>query len=212
MAVADQLALFGASVSPNSTYGYAGALFPIKTSLGEPGFLLRLWASGIQFDYDAGTPVGEVRARGPEFETALGHLWVFGNTSLAFYGSLKYRSIRLNPDDPSSDTARQHFGLGVQAELTQRFTPAWGYSLIAGYTALVKNYWTRLRPYRNVGQLSLGPELIFSGGDEYVDNRCGAFLDGIPLGPLRLGISGGVERERGKGNDPYGALSLSFLF
>ena len=208
---ADSLVLAGGSASPNSVYGYLGALLPVGTDLGQPGFVARLWASGLRFDYDSAS-VGEVRGRGPEFEAALGHLWAFGDNRLTFYAGVKYRHIHLQPKDPDSDAERRHWGVSTQLDLYQRFSQSWGLSAIAGYTALVHDYWIRARPTFNAGPVTWGPEAIFAGGDEYTDNRYGLFVDRIPLGALQLGISGGVEREHGRGTDPYGAISLAIVF
>ena len=210
--MAEQLALAGGSGSSNSTYEYLGWIAPLGGGLGEPGFRARLWLAGIQFNYDAAGNLGEVKGRGGEFEGALGHMWTLGDTSVTFYGSLKYRSIKLHPSDPDSDTEHQHFGVGVQGEFEHRFSQDWGLTGIALYTALVKNYWSRLRPHWNTSELQLGPEFIFSGGDQYTDNRYGIFVEGLPLGRLRLGLSGGAEYQRRKNTAAYGSLGLSLLF
>jgi hypothetical protein len=206
------LALFGTGGSANTAYVYSGLILPFSGNLGDNGLRLRLWAAGTRFEYEADEPLAEVDAWGPDLEAAVGYHWDFGHSSLNLYTGVKYRALDLDPEDPDTELENENVGPTSHVEIWHSLTEDFGFSLLSSYTAFISDYWVRLRPYGILSEHSLGPEFVFSGGEQYDHQRLGAFIDGFQLGFATLGFSAGAERERGGDVSPYGTLSVSFVF
>lgn len=132
-------------------------------------------------------------------------------TNIIAYTNVVFRNIELEPDDPDNVSADENIGALLQLELNHDFGYCWDTSLMGSYTVVFDEYWARLRPgYRLDHNLTIGPELIALGGDNYDKQRFGVFVKGFNFGDFRLGVAAGAER-RGKSGavGPYGGVFMS---
>ena len=203
--------------------GTSGPFVPINGDLDADGWLVRLWVEGQTFDYDTeliGVPGDtEIDADGYGLEAAVGYQWsdVFGDGSsqASVYIGGKYRDLDLDPNDPGSDADNEDTGVKGQLELTSEVSDAWNVSLIGSYTHNIEDYWVRLRPgYRYSDSLTIGPEFVALGGDEWDKQQVGLFSDGYEFfAGTTLGFNAGAEREAS--TDDYHAylgVSLAYRF
>lgn len=212
----DILALSGLDVATDGDiYGYVGAIIPLNESgkLGETGWLLRLWGSGQSFDYKRGA-LPKIDATGGSGEILIGRALIArGNTWFNVYLGYVFRAFNTSPDDPNTSLDRHH-GAKVQGEFRSDIGNEWGIELIAQYIAFHDTYWTRFRPYARVtDNISIGPEITPSGGEEWDNLRFGGFVAGIPVGKARLGFNAGGQRNvRRKTWNAYFGVNVSLLF
>ncbi len=212
--MADSLLLGGYNGSSlDSQYGYIGAIIPIGGGLWDQGWRVKLWGDYVSFDYDktdlaTGTK-GEIDADGFGGNLGIGYRWnMSAETNVTAYASVVYRDLDLDPDDPDNDD--DDVGARMALELNHDFGNRWSTSMMGSYTAVMDSYWARMRPgYQTNGNYVVGPEVVVLGGDEFDKQRFGAFISGINLGSMKLGLKAGVELDDGD-TGGYGGLSLSY--
>lgn len=213
-AAEEKTALFLAGytgASDDTGYGYVGSVFGLGTTLDRNGFLLRLWADGVFYDYEsAGTTFD---GDGYGFEAALGYHRFFGSSRITGYVGPDYRHVDIDPEDPDSDTDGDDVGAKLQGEASLAFTDDGGVDAIAAYSVGLDEYFLRLRPYFRLDSgLSIGPEAVALGGLKYDRQQYGVYLAGINLGAASLGIKGGVDIDRDNDASPYYGVSLAYRF
>ncbi len=210
---AEVLGLAGFNGSEESLYGYIGVIIPINTTLAEEGFRVRLWGNYQDYEYDGnigGTPTS-FDADGFGGSASLGYRWNFASTHVSAYAGVAFRDIDIEPEDPSSDTEDDDVGARFALELNHKLTSNVDASLIGNYTAVFDDYWVRLRPgYTFANGLKFGPEVIVQGDDDFDKQNYGAFLDGMKLGNIKVGIHGGYEDA--DDDSAYAGISLSTVF
>ena len=206
------LFLAGYSGSSDDTgYGYVGGVFGLGTTLDRSGFLLRLWADGVFFDYESAGKTFDGDGYG--FEAELGYQQFFGNSRITGYVGPNYRHIDIDPEDPDNDSEGDDVGAKLQGEASLAFTDDAGVDAIAAYSVGLDEYFFRLRPYFRLNSgLSVGPEAVALGGDKYDIEQYGVYLSGIKLGAASLGIKGGVDIDRDGDAEPYYGVSLAYFF
>lgn len=214
----DILLLAGVDVGTrNNIYGYGGVITPIpwlgnRGSLGEDGFLFRLWGFGQNFKYSRET-LRSVEATGGGVEVGLGYQIVRPGWRVSGYASYAFRSLDLSPDDARSDIRRRH-GVRLQLEGQVDLFSSLGIEAIGSYVVNWNNYWTRVRPYYRVsGDLRVGPEFTFLGGSEFDRQRFGGHVAGLALGPANFSFAAGGDRDSRKDVwSAYFNVGASFLF
>jgi len=215
VATAETLLLGGFSGSEDSNYGYIGAVIPVNSTLGDEGFRVRLWGEYQEYDYDGnigGTPTSfDADGFGGNF--SVGYQWNFQSTTIAAYAGVALRDIDISPTDPSSDTEDDDVGARFQLEIYPQLSSNIDAALIGTYTAVFDSYWVRLRPgYKLPNGLKIGPEITVLGDDNFDKQKYGAFLSGIKLGNVKVGINAGYEDDDDDDGSAYGGISLSTVF
>lgn len=223
-ASAENLYLAGFSGNDDSDYyGYIGAIIPaFGSTLADDGWRFRFWGSYLAFEYDGlsaggatGTPT-TFEGNGLGAEAAMGYRWSFSakGKSTTYIG-LTWRDIDVDPTDPGSNVENHNLGLKIQEEINYQLTNNIDVSLIASYTGAYDDaIWGRFRPgYTLNNGWKIGPEVILISGEVFDKQRYGAFLSGIKLGNLGIGISAGNEEEASTSDSAfYGAIGLSLVY
>lgn len=211
---ADNLILGGFNGSTSgSQYGYLGAVIPIKSSLSDEGFRLRLWGNYLAYEYDQ-TRAIEIEADAFGAEAALGYRWKFEQTNVTGYLGGVYRDTDLDPDDPGNSSADEDFGLKFQLEVNHEINNVWSANVMGSYTTNFDSYWSRFRPgYKLSNGLKIGPEISLLGGEVWDKQKVGAYIKGFKFGDVGFGLSAGVERTASEnGVEPYAGIALYSVF
>lgn len=207
--------VFGAfDTTGRDHFGVGGFVHGLNRDLGKDGFLIQGMGAGGRFAYVGAGPQ-LFRATGGLFRIGGGYQMHFQWARVALYAGYQYRSFSVSPDDPDSQLARKKHGAYFQTDGFVEPWPRWGAEFNLSYTAVINDYWTRIRPYyRITDTIRLGPELSFFGGRQYDQQRYGAFVGGVPLGPINLGFKAGVEVDSSGRRDTrgYGGIEASFTF
>lgn len=104
-------------------------------------------------------------------------------------GAQAYASLYANPTDQTMLLLQGHYTTATGSGFLQAKT---GYALLKG--------------------VFVGPEASFSRGTNYEQSRLGAFIAGIPLGPIQIGFSAGAVFDRTEGRGVYGGVSMRTTF
>ena len=204
-----------------SHYGYVGLIAPLPVgqntsgSLGNDGVLLRLWGAWLAYDYKSGAPSNtNIDVDGPIGEVGLGYHFVRDFAVSSVYVSYVGRSLDDSPNDPFNNSVDDHSGVKFQGDTTFDLSDQFGVNLNGSYTAILDDYWVRGRLYYKYNDtINIGPEITGLGGDKYHRVKFGAFISGIQLGGLSLGLQAGADRDtRDDTTDAYFGISLVHLF
>jgi hypothetical protein len=200
---------------PDDTY--LGRLLPLGEdgSGGQP--LLRFGSERLSLDQDPLTVWrhGDGGDAGPGAEVDLGYRWLGPTGSVSLFVGPRLRSIDPDFGDVSRlghATGEPGHRLGLRGELdvTAGVTERWNLGLTSRYTSTFQDYLLRLRPgYRLTDDVTVGPEAAWLGGDDYERMQLGLFAHGYHLGPGRMGLKLGLERDQRAG-DYDGYLGLRF--
>ncbi len=208
------LAIAGAEVSGHhSAYGLLGAITPLPGSTLGNGFVARLIASGLTYQYE-GAP-GDVDGTAFGGEASIGYQGSDAGGWWGIYAGPGYRYTHLSPDDRTSDARGSNYTLNLQAEVERNVTQNVKTNLTGSYAAFGNNaYWTRARLLERVsGSIFVGPEAGLQGDDDYRAWQLGAAVTGIEVNSrASLGVKAGVRKAENFSASPYGGLELGVKF
>lgn len=211
-AAAEGVALAGGEASRDSAYAYMGWIGPLPTSSNlSEGFFYRLWLDWLKYEFDGAA--GNVEARAPGGEVALGHNWKVGSGGLGASVGAVYRNTALDPSSASSEVKGDRVGVKLQASGHQQ-----GEILrvegIASYTVGPDSYWGRMRLFETAGGGPWpGVEVIVQGSPDYDAVQVGGVLGRIGLGGGRdLNLKAGVRLQEGESAASYAGLELAWVF
>ena len=212
-AMAQPLLLGGTEVAPQNSYSYFGAALPFAGARLGSGWYGTVFANYLTYHYtitqnNSPVTVG-VAARG--IQSGVGYAWQGAAYQLALSGALGYQYFSVHP---SSAAGGGPLGSTLtfmpQVQARYDFTSSLYVSTIANYSFGPRAYWSRFRGgYRPVHWLSLGPEAIFLGGDNYRIRQLGVFA-GIALGDGWSVVGeGGLTYASGLHRTGYASLSFA---
>ena len=197
----------GVSGNEDSTFGYIGGIQALNGDIAKQGILLRGMLSYGQYDYDTiAVAGGNVDGKAIGAELGVGYQWVNPGSRFSIYGGIDHQDHDLSPNDPSNSVSGAETGAAVQAEIETLGAPWYG-GLIGKYSTAYDSYWVRGRVGYAFGSLTVGPEVVLAGNEEYEETRYGLFLN-LPVSKsLSLSLSAGHSKAEGDStrNDQTGA-------
>lgn len=204
----------GVTAKEDSWYAYLGGVHALNGDINQEGWLVRAFIGGGEADYSAGGALGNVDVDLFDADAMVGYQIFEGRNRYTGYIGIHYHDTDLSPNDPANSTQGDEIGAKIQLEADSWIGDFWNLGAIASYSTANDAYWARARlGYDWGGGWLIGPEGVLSGDDEYDEQRIGAFISGIPVGPLNASLAVGYADTSRSGNDSiYGSLGLSMQF
>lgn len=200
VSAADTSVFAGISAAENSTFGHVGGVWAMNGDLDKDGMLLRGMLSYGQYDYDTtAVPGGNVEGDAFGAELGVGYQWVTPGSRFSIYGGVDYQDHDLSPNDPSNSVNGSETGAIVQAEIETLGSPWYG-NLIGKYSTTYDSYWVRGRAGYAFGNITIGPELVLGGNNEYDETGYGLFLSAPITQAVAFTISAGHRNAEGDGS------------
>jgi hypothetical protein len=214
---ADTSVFAGISAAKHSAFGYVGAVKSMNSDLSQNGMLLRALVYYGDYEYDTtAVAQGKVDGTGTGAELGVGYQWVNPSNRISIYGSVDHQDHRLSPNDTHNSVRGAETGAAVQFEAETLGTPWYG-GFIGKSSSANDSYWVRGRLGYVFGRMTLGPEGIAAGNQEYHENRLGLFVNIAMSKSTTVSVSAGGRRAEGhnalnleKGG--YGGMSISTSF
>jgi len=216
------LLLAGGGFAFRSYSQYTGAILPVSSKEGafsKDGAFIRFWQKSFAFSYTTDlSPNGPKQARidaiGGSFTGEFGYQKKMAQGQLAGYAGLTYRQFSLSPKDPGADLNDNPVGIPLTLDGTWSLFDRFSISSNLSYTVFQKDYWAQIKfGYRPASTYQFGPEIVLQGGSEYRYLRLGAFISGIKLGLVNLGLNFGLRNDlRENKQSLYGDVHLSFFY
>jgi cellulose biosynthesis protein BcsS len=200
--------------SHKSLAGYTGVLYA-PNGMHVSG--LRLSAFGLvgRYEYHGGDTGTELfKGNFVSTDALVGWSHVFNNGAITLAIGANYQDHRVRPNDPNNPVRGAEVGFKVQADV-------WANPTARTLVYALGSYSTAFNTYYAVGRFGLdifntqvffGPEVGALGNHRTDQQRLGAHLTGIKLGPGKVTISGGWMHERGEGDGAYAAAAIDFSF
>lgn len=205
----------GGDVRENTSYPYVGVVHHFSGDILADGFLVRAFAYHAKYEYDSAAVVGgEVDGRFDGADLMIGYQKVMDSFALRGYIGIDYEDHDLSPDNVFDSNRGSDTGVKVQVELETDYAAPNYVSLIASHGSAKDRYWARLRAGRDFSGYVVGPEVLFTGDDEYDEKRIGVFVTVRKLLPVLLSVSAGhsdSDSNRG-GNSAYLNFEISRTF
>ena len=183
----------------DANYSFQGLIYSFNRDIGRDGFVLRLYGSHVDYEYDTvAVPGGVVDGDGWQgdamigYKVSRGHLWAAG------YIGIDYQDHDLTPNDPFNPVNRSEVGFKVVADVAtlRHGTPLY-FGLSGQYSTAFDSYWARARAGLNRDRFTFGPEAIALGSDSFDAQRVGGFLtfdlNLVPRMPIEVTLSGGYQ-------------------
>jgi len=205
----------GGDIRENTSYPYVGVIHHFSGDILADGFLVRATAYQANYEYDSAAVVGgEVDGRADGADLMIGYQKVMDSFALRGYIGIDYEDHDLSPDNIFDSNRGSDTGVKVQVELETDYASPNYVSLIASHGSAKDRYWARFRAGRDFSGYVVGPEVLFTGDDEYDENRIGAFVTVRKLLPVSLSISAGHSNTDGNrgGNSAYLNFEISRTF
>jgi len=189
----------GVSLTSNSIFGYAGAVWAFGGSVDAPGPRVKALTGVGGYDYSGSLPdvAGAVNFDGDVALARIlgGYQWRRGEWTIKAYAGASFETHDLSPDDPANSVNGNRFGIMGQLELWRNLGEAGWLSLDASYANVFGSYGTQLRLGRRLRKrISAGVEAGAQGNRDYDSGRAGGFLR-YHLGGSELTASGGLSGE-----------------
>lgn len=209
------VAFAGVDGREQSIYGYVGAVHHYSGDFVGDGVLVRAFGLYGQYNYDSRAVVGgNVEGEFEAFDVMGGYQQALRDVYLRGYVGLDFENHDLSPKNPFDSNRGSDFGVKVQGEAETGFNRPYYGGLIASYGSAKDRYWVRARGGYNFGKGIIGPEAVVTGNHETDQQRFGAFLTLINLGPFWLSVSSGYTHMQNNygGDGAYGTFELSKTF
>lgn len=217
MAAAQNLLLGGVQWGPQNSYSYLGGVLPVAGGQLGKGWFVTAFASYLTYQYRSGNPIELVQTKVPGFNAGIGYAWKGASYAVALSGSVGDQYFSVAPHDlpnvppprPEGNVATFTPQIQARYDLSHQFY----LSTIDSYSFGQSAYWSRFRGgYQPVWWLSVGPEGIIQGGQNYRIRQIGAFAS-FQLGHgWGIELEGGVTYSSGLDNTGYGGFSFSKTF
>lgn len=205
----------GADAREDTHYPYVGVIHHFSGDILSSGFLVRALAYQADYEYDTtAVPQGNVDGRANGADLMIGYQKVMNTYVARGYIGLDYEDHDLSPDNVFDSNRGSDTGVKVQVELETDYASPKYASLVASYGTAKDRYWARLRGGHDFSGYVIGPEVLFTGDDEYDESRIGAFVIVKKLLPVSLSVSAGYsdsENSRG-GGSAYLSFEVSRTF
>lgn len=200
--------------SHKSIAGYTGILYA-PYGMDKSG--LRLSAFGLVGHYEyRGGETGFERFKGNfvSSDALVGWSHVFNNGAFTVQIGANYQDHRVRPDDPNNPVQGSKLGFKVQADIWVEPTERTLIYALGSYSTAFDTYYALGRFGYDFASTKVyfGPEVGALGNDRTDQQRVGAHLTGIKIGPGKVTISGGWMHERGEGNGGYATGAIDFSF
>lgn len=196
-------------------YPYAGLVHHFSGSLTDDSILFRAFGDYSFYRYDTtGVATHAVRAEAQAFDVMAGYQKVLSPVMLRGFVGLDYENHDLSPNNPFDSNRGSHVGVKVQGEVETAYDLPYYGSFIGSFGSAVDRYWVRLRGGYSNSLITIGPETLFTGDDQFDEQRVGAFLTFKGFNPVLISVSTGfsdTNRRRG-GGSAYGTLEVSTSF
>jgi hypothetical protein len=208
---AESLFITGAEYSEDNQYAFIGTIVPFKGSSLGNGWVQRYWLEWLRYKFSHN---GEVEARSPGVEAALGYQKAYTSGYWSAYAGIYYRDVEHSPETEEprvrGSMTRLRMGLGAEEELGR----LWRVDGIASYVFVQEAFWMRGRLLRSIrGPLSAGAEAIFQGDPDYQGTKLGAVITGFePFRRASLELKAGVGKIEQRASKPYVGVELGLLF
>jgi Cellulose biosynthesis protein BcsS len=205
---------------------YLGLVRALNGNLASDGILLRVMGTYGTYEYDTigGTAIDTDRFGG---EIGLGYQVYSGGMRFAAYAMADYQNHDREGVDPLSVVVDDEWGFKGQLEAETATGGPLYVGLSGNYSTAFDSYWSRARVGWNLGSagwnLTIGPEVMGIGNEDFDQVRYGAFVSGLPTlfslifgGDSKMTISGGYAESSGTGqggeDSIYGTISSSYKF
>jgi hypothetical protein len=226
-AAAESTVVFNSSEYKSDTrYSYLGLATALNGNLASDGLLFRAMGSYGNYEYDpiVGTQVDTDHFGG---EIGLGYQVYSGGMRFAAYAMADYQNHDREGFDAASVVVDDEWGFKGQLEAETAANAPLYVSLVGNYSTAFDSYWSRARVGWNLGSagwnLTIGPEIMGLGNEDYDQIRYGAFVGGLPTlfslifgGDSKMGLSVGYAESSGTGqggeDSVYVTTSSSFKF
>lgn len=203
----------GISGSDESTFGYIGGVYAMNGDIAKEGLLLRGLLSYGEYDYDTtGVVGGNVEGEAIGAELGVGYQWVNPGSRVSLYAGIDHQDHDLSPADATNSVNGDETGAQIQAEIETLGTPWYG-SLIGKYSSAFDTHWVRGRVGYTFGNITVGPEALSAGNDEYEETQFGLFLNMPISNGVTLSVSAGhreAEGDNARDDQSGGYAGLSF--
>jgi hypothetical protein len=187
----------GVSASGNSTFVYISSVTAANGDLSKNGFLLRSQVIYGVYDYDTtAVTTGTVDGTAFGVEFGGGYQWVNPGVRYSLYGSVDHQNHHLNPIDSGNTVGGAKIGAVIQAEV-ETTGLLWYGSLIGKFSSANNAYWARGRAGYTFSNITVGPEGVASGNNEYDETRYGLFVTMPVSKSLTASLSGGHRNASG---------------
>jgi hypothetical protein len=197
----------GATVSPDSVYGEAGAVFALNRNLNAPGWLFRLKGGGGHYEYNRAPGL----VQGVDFEAGevmIGYQTFIGGARLSGYVGANVESHD-NKTDPLATVKGTRGGIKAQGEIFAPLSDRWYVFALGNISSVFTSYYTEAKlGYRVAPLIAIGPEVQALGNDRFDNVRLGPFV-AFDIGPQsQLILSGGYswDTRRDALNDHSGGF------
>ena len=205
--------LFGGfDIREKANYPYVGVIHHFSGDVLASGFLFRAFA--WRADYEYSTDLFNVDATANAYDVMVGYQKVFDKYALRGYVGLDYENHDLSPDNPLDSNQGSDTGVKVQAEYETDYALQNYGSVIASYGTAKDRYWARARGGREFSGYVVGPEVLFTGDNEFDEWRVGGFVMARKFLPVSFSVSAGYSDSgsRRAGSSPYLTLEISRTF
>jgi len=211
----------GVDVSPDSYYLFAGAVTGVSGQAdidAESGWLLRGDIGYGQYDYNtvfAGPTNVNVDGDVISGDAMLGfrHFFNTGANHITIYAGGELQNHDQSPRDVANTVNGSEFGAKAMIELN--VTPAEDIvvNTAASYSTAFDSYWSRGTIGYDMSSVTVGPEVLFMGNEEYNQRRLGLSVSNIQLGYTNVTVRGGYANTTGNGEDgAYGTIGFGSKF
>jgi len=203
--------LSGLDATSHSFYFYVGGIARLDGTFDGSGWVARLWADRLTYDYAGGS--GTVKASSWGQSGSLGYEYNHDTGQVSGFLGIDARHTALQPE-VSSPVAGEKTGARLELDLIQKIAPDLSFSGIGSYLPAIRDYWTRAQVlYATPLGFSIGPEAALQGNTLYQGRRLGLSVTDVTLfRGISLGVSGGYAKYTGFDGGAYGSVSLAATF
>ena len=205
----------GVDFGPSSEIdGYIGGL----TALGgqgvhDQGYQLRVGANYGRVRYDSTlSPSGRFTDRMFDGDLMVGYHALSGPASASVFIGGDFADHRDSPvNDPSAHHGNR-VGFKTQMEINTALYGNLGLNAMGSYSTAFRTYWSRVDSTYRFGWFGIGPEVGFSGDQDYNQFRYGGTIGGS-FGRVNLRLDGGAALTSGNRKDgAYGGATVGTVF
>lgn len=202
----------GVDFGPDSYFLYLGGVTALSSQdiQTQDGFLLRGSVGFGNYDYDTpAVPGGNVDSDVFQGDLMVGYGHSFSNGRISAYVGGEFQNHDPSPNDPNNSVDGTEGGVKAQLELEAKPAQNCELWLVGNYSTAFDSYWTHAFGGYDFGPVTIGPELGFTGNEEYNQVRYGASFGGIDLGFADARAYVGYANTQGQGDDGmYGGVSF----
>jgi len=217
---------FGYDGVTGANYYIEGFMFALNGDMSRDGWVIRSYASRVDYDLDPGT------GRGYQADALLGYRVDRNSWNGGIYAGFDWQNYQLKPDDPTLEVRGTEMGFKVAGDFETSDDLPYYLALDGYYSTAFDSYWVRGRAGWNFNRLAFGPEVIALGNEDFDAQRVGGFatfrfklLPDRPKLELTLsagyqflsdsrstGVTGGNTGTSGGGEGAYATVILSTTF